>query len=128
MANINSEITIITPVNITEDKQKVIFAIKNLFPDAELLEKKNNLYITNTDFKVLKMIKEKVKARKSMAVLQRILYNNYNMNNTWFLLNKQAAFSNVVSIVENEDESPLGPIKVTFKGYDLEKINYWLEN
>jgi predicted RNA binding protein with dsRBD fold (UPF0201 family) len=92
------------------------------------LEKKNNLYITNKDFKVLKKIKDKVKARKSMAVLQRILYNNYNMNNTWFLLNKQAAFSDVVSIVENEDESPLGPIKVTIKGYDLEKINYWLEN
>lgn len=128
MANINSEITVITPVKMTEDKVKVIFAVKNLFPDAELLEKKNNLYITNKDFKVLKKIKDKVKARKSMAVLQRILYNNYNMHNTWFLLNKQAAFSDVVSIVENEDESPLGPIKVTIKGYDLEKINYWLEN
>lgn len=128
MANNNLEIMVITAVNMTEDKQKVIFAVKNLFPDTEILEKKNNLFITNTDFKVLKKIKEKVKARKSMAVLQRMLYNNYNMNNTWFLLNKQAAFSNVVSIVENEDESPLGPIKVIFKGYDLEKINYWLEN
>lgn len=128
MASKNTEITVITPVNMTEDKQKVIFAVKNLFPDAELLEKKNNVYITNTDFKVLRRIKEKVKAKKSRAVLQRILYNNYHMNNTWFLLNKQAAFSDVVSIVENEDESPLGPIKVTIKGYDLDEINYWLEN
>jgi predicted RNA binding protein with dsRBD fold (UPF0201 family) len=127
MTTNHPEIIVITPVNMTEDKQKVILAVKNLFPDTDVLEKKNSLYITSTDFKILRKIKEKVKAKKSRAVLQRVLYNNYNINSTWFLLNKQAAFSDVVSIVENEEESPLGPIKVTIKGYEIETINEWLE-
>lgn len=127
MTTNHPEIIVTTPVNLTEDKQKVITAVKNLFPDTDLSEKKNSLYITSTDFKILRKIKEKVKAKKSRAVLQRVLYNNYNINSTWFLLNKQAAFSDVVSIVENEEESPLGPIKVTIKEYELETINEWLE-
>jgi predicted RNA binding protein with dsRBD fold (UPF0201 family) len=50
------------------------------------------------------------------------------MGTTWFLLNKQAAFSGVVVIVEEEDESPLGPIKITIKNQDTEEIIKWFEN
>lgn len=128
MTSNNIEIKGSTSINLTEDKQKVILAVKNLFPDAKLFEKNSSLHFIDTDFKVLKKMKDKIRSKKSMAVLQRILYNNYLIDNTWFLLNKQAAYSNVVSIVENEEESPLGPIKVTIRGYDLEKINNWLEN
>jgi predicted RNA binding protein with dsRBD fold (UPF0201 family) len=43
-------------------------------------------------------------------------------------LNKQAAFAGVVAIVEEEDESPLGPIKITIKNLDIDKIFKWFEN
>jgi predicted RNA binding protein with dsRBD fold (UPF0201 family) len=49
------------------------------------------------------------------------------MQSTWFLLNKQAAFSDGVVLVENENESPLGPIKITINGCELERINEWFE-
>ena len=46
MTTNHPEIIVFTPVNLTEDKQKVILAVKNLFPDTDVLEKKNSLYIT----------------------------------------------------------------------------------
>lgn len=128
MENNHFEIKVMASVNLTEDKQKVIYALKNIFPNSELIENKNNLYIKRSDFKVLEKLKEKIKSKKSLAVLERILYNNYHMENTWFLLNKQAAFSDVVAIIENEDEPPLGPIKITINGCDLERIKEWFEN
>ena len=38
------EVIVITPINLTEDIQKVVFAVKNLLPDSELAIRKNNLY------------------------------------------------------------------------------------
>lgn len=121
------EVIVITPINLTEDVQKVVFAVKNLLPDSELAIRKNNLYTKMNNFDGLRKIKDKIRSKKTLAVLQRILYNNYNMQSTWFLLNKQAAFSDVVVLVENENESPLGPIKITLNGCELERINEWFE-
>ena len=121
------EVIVITPINLTEDVQKVVFAVKNLLPDSELAIRKNNLYTKMNNFDGLRKIKDKIRSKKTLAVLQRILYNNYNMQSTWFFLNKQAAFSDVVVLVENENESPLGPIKITLNGCELERINEWFE-
>jgi predicted RNA binding protein with dsRBD fold (UPF0201 family) len=128
MENNHVEITVTTPVNLTEDKQKVIFALNNIFPKSELIEKKNTISIKGDGFKVLEKLKEKVRSKKSLAVLQRIIYNNYHMENTWFFINKQAAFVDVVAIIENEQESPLGPIKISIKGCNLELVNEWFES
>src|SRR5687767_12715971 len=121
------EVIVITPINLTEDVQKVVFAVKNVLPNTEPVISKNNLYIKMNNFDRLRKIKDKIRSKKTLAVLQRILYNNYNMQSTWFLLNKQAAFSDVVVLVENENESPLGPIKITVNGCELERINEWFE-
>lgn len=121
------EVIVITPINLTEDVQKVVFAVKNVLPNSEPVIRKNNLYIKMNNFDGLRKIKDKIRSKKTLAVLQRILYNNYNMQSTCFLLNKQAAFSDVVVLVENENESPLGPIKITVNGCELERINEWFE-
>jgi predicted RNA binding protein with dsRBD fold (UPF0201 family) len=121
------EVIVITPINLTEDVQKVVFAVKNVLPNTEPVISKNNLYIKMNNFDRLRKIKDKIRSKKTLAVLQRILYNNYNMQSTWFLLNKQAAFSDAVVLVENENESPLGPIKITVNGCELERINEWFE-
>ncbi len=121
------EIKVQTPINPTEVKKKVEQAIENIFPDSEYITEDNKISILSSKLEVLKKIKEQVRSRRTTAVLKRVLYNNYNENMTWFLLNKQAAFSGIVALVESEDESPLGPIKITIKNYDLDKINEWFE-
>ncbi len=121
------EIKVQTPINPTEVKKKIEQAIENIFPDSEYITEDNKISILSSKLEVLKKIKEQVRSRRTTAVLKRVLYNNYNGNMTWFLLNKQAAFSGIVALVESEDESPLGPIKITIKNYDLDKINEWFE-
>ncbi len=125
---IDLEITIQAKINPTEKKEKVVHAIENIFPSSKYMIKDDKTFILSNNFEILYKIKEQTKSRQTISVLKRILYNNYNENITWFLLNKQAAFSGVVAIVEEEDESPLGPIKITIKNYDLDRINQWLDN
>jgi predicted RNA binding protein with dsRBD fold (UPF0201 family) len=41
-------------------------------------------------------------------------------------INKQAAYSGVIALVEDWDESSLGPIRVTIGSRDLDKVIDWL--
>ena len=67
-----------------------------------------------------------VKARFSAGVLRRLFEYNRSNNKTWFLLNKQAAYSGVIAIVESSVESSLGPIMVTITSRDLDRVLEWL--
>ncbi len=125
--NKDLEIIVHTYVNPSEELEKVAFAIKNVFPNSNFILKDNKLHVSTDNLEELKKIKEQIRSRSTISVLKKILYNNQNMNATWFLLNKQAAFSGVVVIVEEEDESPLGPIKITIKNQDIEEIIKWFE-
>lgn len=122
------EIIVQTYVNPSEELEKVTTAVKNIFPGFDFVLKGNKLYFSTEKLEILKKIKEQIRSRSTLAVLKRFLYNNQSMNTTWFLLNKQAAFSGVVVMVEEEDESPLGPIKITIKNQGIEEIVRWFEN
>ena len=45
---------------------------------------------------------------------------------TWFYLNKQAAFANAITLCDEADESPLGPIKVVLHSKNIEDVIDWL--
>ncbi|MDQ6723819.1 MAG: hypothetical protein M3Z01_06090 [Thermoproteota archaeon] len=126
--NKDLEIIVQTYVNPTEELEKVTFAIKNVFPDSNFILKDSKLHFSTKKLEELKKIKDQIRSRSTIAVLKKVLYNNQNMDITWFLLNKQAAFSGVVVIAEEEDESPLGPIRITIKNQDIEEIINWFEH
>jgi uncharacterized protein len=126
--NKNLEITVQTYINPSEELEKVNFAIKNVFPNSNFSLKDNKLHLSTEKLEDLKKIKDQIRSRSTISVLKKVLYNNQNMDITWFLLNKQAAFSGVVVLVEEEDESPLGPIKITIKNRDIEEIITWFES
>src|SRR5690606_21877964 len=65
MENNRIKVTIVASVNSTEDRQKVIFALNNIFPNSELIEKKNNISTKMDDLRVLEKIKEKIRSKKS---------------------------------------------------------------
>ncbi len=126
--NKNLEIIVQTYINPSEDLEKVNFAIKNVFPNSNFILKDNKLHLSTEKLEDLKKIKDQIRSRSTISVLKKVLYNNQNIDITWFLLNKQAAFSGVVVVVEEEDESPLGPIKITIKNRDIEEIIAWFES
>jgi predicted RNA binding protein with dsRBD fold (UPF0201 family) len=126
--NSNPEVIVQTYVNPSEELEKVYATIRNIFPNSKCMQKDDKIYFSTERFDELKKIKEQIKSRATVAVLKKVLYNNQNINTTFFLLNKQAAYSGVVAIIEEEEESPLGPIKITIKNQDIEEIIRWFEN
>lgn len=121
------EIIVQAYINPSEEIEKVSSAIKNVFPESVLILKDNKLYTSTEKMEVFKKVKDQIRSKSTLSVLKKILFSNQNMDTTWFLLNKQAAFSKVVALIEDEDESPLGPIKITIKNQNIEEIINWFE-
>ena len=109
-------------INPSEDPSKVETAILNIFPDLEISISDKLLIGKSNGMNTLSNISESIRSKNTKNIYQRILKKNSNENSTWFYLNKQAAFVNTVSLCNESNESPLGPIKVVLEGNDIEKI------
>lgn len=88
--------------------------------------KDNSLEATSKTLESLLRIHEIIHSRNTQKVYGRNLKRNLIDDSTWFYLNKQAAFVDVVTLCENADESPLGPIKIILKSKHIENIIDWL--
>jgi uncharacterized protein len=115
-------------VNPSECTQKVIDAIANLFArcSPELLPYRSRVVGKAVGSDSLAILYEQVRSRSAMGVLRRMLLDNRAGDSTWFLLNKQAATSGIAAVIEDEQESPLGPIRVTISCEELDALIDWL--
>ena len=109
-------------INPSEDLSKVKTAVLNIFPDLEISISDELLIGKSNDMGTLSNISKSIHSKNTKNIYQRILKKNSNENSTWFYLNKQAAFVNTVSLCNESNESPLGPIKVVLEGNDIENI------
>jgi uncharacterized protein len=114
-------------VNPSEDTQKVIDAIANLFtrcsPEVSFRGRVVGRAVGSDSLAILY---EQVRSRSAMGVLRRMLLDNRVGDSTSFLLNKQAATSGIAALIEEEQESPLGPIRVTISCEELDALIDWL--
>jgi len=115
-----------TLVNPSEDPDRVIRCLVNAVNGGTPRIKNSNALVTCEGIHSSHHIRVGVKSRLSEGVLRRLLERNRRDNTTWFLLNKQAAHSGVIALVEDWDESSLGPIKVTIDSRELDKVIDWL--
>ncbi len=127
--NITSQIDlkVEATVNPSERTEKVIDAIANLFarcsPD---LSYRSRIVGRAVGSDSLATLYEQVRSRSAMGVLRRMLLDNRAGDSTWFLLNKQAATSGIAAVIEDQQESPLGPIRVTISCQELDALIDWL--
>jgi len=121
------EITVEASVNPSESSEKVIAAIRNVV-DRCSPEFKHTSRVIAKCFgnESLGTIYEQIRSRSAMGVLRRLLTNNRIKETTWFLLNKQAATAGIVVAIEDEKESPLGPIRITIVCEELDLLVDWL--
>ncbi|HEY7570621.1 MAG TPA: RNA-binding domain-containing protein [Nitrososphaeraceae archaeon] len=125
--NSNLELVVNTHVNTSESPIKVIHAVANVISRCSPEMKYGNQVIgKSVNIVSLDIIYEQIRSRSAQNVLRRILIGNRTKNTTWFFLNKQAASVGVVAIIENEQESPLGPIRITLNCEDLDTLISWL--
>jgi len=124
--NFVCEISVICPINPSEDQEKIERAISNILSDVNLKKYQNLIRGSSKNLEALSKIYETIHSRKTQRTYRRKLNQNLDNNSTWFYLNKQAAFSNIIAMCGEEDESPLGPIKVILNSQNLDRIIEWL--
>ena len=112
-------------VNPSEDPEKVQQAIYNVLQDMNFKYESGSIKGISNDLQSLSKIYETIKSRKSRTYRRQMRYNLQG-DTTWFYLNKQAAFVNVIALCEEAEESPLGPIKILLHSKDIDKIMEWL--
>ena len=105
---------------------KVRTAMSNVLTDMD--EKiTGNSFIANSDnYESLTKIYETMRTRRTKSAYRRHLMRNMTEDSTWFYLNKQAAFTNIITLCDEEDQSPLGPIKVVLHSKNIEDVIDWL--
>jgi predicted RNA binding protein with dsRBD fold (UPF0201 family) len=121
------ELKVEAPANPSEYSEKVIAAITNVIDKCSpQLIYNSRVVARSIGIDSLNTIYHQIRSRSAMGVLRRMLTYNRITNTTWFFLNKQAAAAGIVVIIEDESESPLGPIKITIVCDELDMLIDWL--
>jgi len=123
---LSCSVEVFCSINPSEDLQKIETAILNIFPDIEI--NKNKMQITGISKKIesLSRIFEIIHNRRIKTAYRRILNQNLSGTSTWFYLNRQAAYVDVIALCNEEDESPLGPIEIILDSKQIEQVIDWL--
>jgi uncharacterized protein len=122
----NVELRVETILNPSEDPEKVKKCLVNVANGCRPVTKDGCVEATCRGIMSLHHIRVGVRSKSSLGVFRKLLEWNRKGNVTWFLLNKQAAYSGVISLAEHYEESPLGPIRVTITSESLDTIIEWL--
>jgi predicted RNA binding protein with dsRBD fold (UPF0201 family) len=130
MKNLPSAIQLVvraeTPLNPSEDLEKVSTAVNNVVDDCFIESKHGKVIGRSIGSEALNTIYEHVRSKAVLGVLRKALLTNRIADATWFLLNKQAAAAETVAFIENKEESPLGAIKVIIESDELDMVIEWL--
>lgn len=113
-----------TPFNPTEDVDKVIMALSNMFDYDQLEIGDNYVLITGGKESLLKL-KKSLEKRQIRNTASKIMIKGAHDGVILFKLNKQAAFCGVVNFSE-ENISPLGEINVKIEVDNVDQFIEWL--
>jgi uncharacterized protein len=111
-------------VNPTEDLEKVIKSLSNMF-DYDDIEIEEGCVVVSGEKASMERLKESIKNRRIRDTAEKILFKGINGNEIVFSLNKQAALVNVPNFVDGELSS-LGEIKVKIDTDDVEGFIKWI--
>lgn len=120
-----------TPLNPTEDIDKVSRAFHNLFPNASLITvrvdpHRSKLEATMTRLEDLDKLRNLLRQQAIRDAARKVLFQGLSGSSIVVHLNKQAAFADKVSFCERYDESPLGPITLAITCEKPEEVVDWV--
>ena len=124
--DVDCKISIYCTINESEDTNKVRTAVSNILTDIDEKITDNSLVANSNNYESLTKIYETMRTKKTKTAYRRHLMRNMTEDSTWFYLNKQAAFANVIALCDEEDQSPLGPIEVVLHSKNIEGVIDWL--
>jgi hypothetical protein len=120
-----------TPLNPTEDSEKVLRAIRNLFPNCtpaivRIDERHARLEGSIARLEDLDNLRTLLRQQVIRDAARKLLFKSISGSIIVAHLNKQAAFAGRASFCERYDESPLGPITLTITTENPEQLIDWL--
>ena len=124
--DVDCKISVYCTINESEDVNKVRTAVSNILTDMDEKIAGDSLVANSNNYESLTKIYETMRTRKTKSAYRRHLMHNMTEDSTWFYLNKQAAFANVIALCDEADESPLGPIKIILHSENIEDVIDWL--
>ncbi len=126
LPNIACKVSIGCAIYPSEDETKIKQALGNIFPELNLEQKNHSLHASSNNLHCLEKIYQDIQNKQSQRSFSRQFRKNMYDNSLWFYLNKQAAFAGVIALCERDDESPLGPIKISIQSAQTDRIIEWL--
>ena len=124
--DIDCKISAYCAINPSEDIDKIRTAVSNVLIDMDEKIAGNSLIANSNNYESLSKIYEIIRAKNIKKVYRRNLRQNIVDDSTWFYLNKQAAFANVIALCDEDNQSPLGPIKIVLQSKDIRDVIDWL--
>ena len=124
--DVDCKVSAYCTINASEDIEKVRISLSNILTDMDEKITGDTLVANSNNYESLTKIYETIRSRRSKSAYRRHLMRNMAKDSTWFYLNKQAAFANVIALCDEADESPLGPIKVVLHSKNIEDVIDWL--
>lgn len=120
-----------TPLNATEDHEKVLRAVSNLFPNCTPTivrsdERHAKFEGSMTRLEDLDNLKALLRQEAIRDAARKLLLKSISGSSIVVHLNKQAAFAGKASFCERYDESPLGPVTLTITTENPEQLVNWL--
>ncbi len=113
-----------TKLNPTEDIDKVVKALKNLF-DYDDIEIGEDYILVSGEKESIADLRKDLRERKIRGAARKMMLKGIGMNKICFKLSKQAALTGVPNFVE-DDLSSLGEIEVEIETDDTHKFIDWI--
>lgn len=104
------EVEIETSIHPTEEEEKVVNAVKNLFPDAKIRIEDGKLFAIARD---LSKFRDLLRRQKILDTARSEFLRNRKGNEITFYLNKQTATVSKINFCE--EDVVLSPLKITFR-------------
>lgn len=124
--NADIEIEVLAYLNPSESVEKVVSAIKNIVPSSSPKGKGDTIVAEANYIGDLQRIYEQTRSRQTLGVVRRRLLRNLSNNETFVLLNKQAALAGAAVTCDDDNESPLGAIKLTLRSSKIMEVIDWM--
>lgn len=107
-------------VRPTEDREKVIAAVKKIFPTIEIGQAVGSVSGESSDVASLSRLHQLLRQQAILDSARSAMRKRIRDNTTQIMLNKQVASVGRVNFTDGE--SPLGPIVVTLEAPDIENL------
>jgi len=123
--DVDCKISAYCAINPSEDIDKIRTAVSNVLIDMDEKIVGNSIIANSNNYESLSKIYEIIRAKNIKKVYRRNLRQNIVDDSTWFYLNKQAAFANVIALCDEDNQSPLGPIKIVLQSKNIRDVIDW---